>query len=226
VIAERKNRRDSLNGRKLPIADSAATLHPTALKIVQAAKRLMVAKGFEAITLEAIAAEAGVNKASTRYYFGSKAGLMGAVVDEIVLDGCATIGRDASVQVKQEECIESFIANVHRMATDGSSYAGYFDLLPHAVRDRHLRSRLAYLYDFWYEWNIEWLGLDDLSPELDDELRALGQFTASVADGIAIQAEIHGKDYDPAPALCLLREFLTVVRARMLSSVSSTTRNR
>ena len=50
---------------------------------------------------------------------------------------------------------------------------------------------------------------------MDDELRSLGSFTAAVADGMAVQAMIHGKDYDPEPALRTLRAFLVDVRARM-----------
>jgi AcrR family transcriptional regulator len=218
--APRNSKRDVLNGRKLPVHDPAATLHPTALKILQAAKRLLVTKGYEAITLEAIAEEAGVNKAATRYYFGNKAGLMCAIVDEIVLDGCAALASDVSERMSESERLDSFVANINRMATDVESYSGYFDILPHALRDRHLRQRLVYLYDLWYDWNIEWLGLDGLDPELDAELRALGQFTAAVADGIAVQVEIHGAEYDPEPTLRLLHEFLAGVCARMIAASS------
>jgi AcrR family transcriptional regulator len=216
-----KNKREKLKARKLPVLDPAASLHPTALKILRAAKRLLVTKGYEAITLEAIAEEAGVNKASTRYYFGSKAGLMAAMVDEIVLDECASIASDVSERMSESERLDSFVANITRMAMDVDSYSGYFDILPHALRDRHLRQRLVYLYDLWYDWNVEWLGLDGGDPGLDVELRALGQFTAAIADGIAIQAEIHGKGYDPAPALAFLREFLTGVLARMKAASSA-----
>ena len=224
MSAPRDSNRDVINGRKLPVHDPAATLHPTALKILQAAKRLLVTHGFEAITLEAIAAEAGVNKAATRYYFGNKAGLMCAIVDEIVLDGCAALASDVSGRLSEVERLDSFIANTHRMAADVELCSSYFDILPHALRDRHLRQRLVYLYDLWYDWNVEWLGLDGSDPRLDAELRALGQFTAAIADGIAIQAEIHGKGYDPAPALAFLREFLTGVLARMRAAASASPR--
>jgi AcrR family transcriptional regulator len=221
MSAPRNSRRDVFNGRRLAVHDPAVDLHPTALKILQAAKRLLVAKGFEAITLEAIAAEAGVNKASTRYYFGNKAGLMCAIVDEIVLDGCAALASDVSERLPEAERLDSFIANSKRMATDVELCSSYFDILPHAVRDRHLRRRLVYLYDLWYDWNIEWLGLDDLPLEFDAELRALGQFTAAVADGIAVQIEIHGEEYDSAATLRLLREFLADVRSRMIASAGA-----
>jgi len=84
----------------------------------------------------------------------------------------------------------------------------------------------VYLYDLWYDWNIEWLGLDGLAPEYDAELRALGQFTAAVADGIAVQVEIHGEEYDPAPTLRLLRDFLVDVRSRMTATAAAAARSR
>ena len=42
---------------------------------------LLAERGYEAVTFENVAAEAGVNKASIRYNFGNKAGLVAAVVD-------------------------------------------------------------------------------------------------------------------------------------------------
>jgi AcrR family transcriptional regulator len=214
-----KQRPTIINGREVAIADPAATLHPTALRILRAAKHLLVTKGLAALSLEAIAAEAGVNKAATRYYFGSKSGLIQAVVDEIVLDGCAAVASDVAPHMTDAERVRSFVDNIHRMATDGESYAGYFDILPHAVRDKQLRTRLVYLYELWYDWNVEWLGLTGLlPPALEADLRGLGQFTAAVADGMAVQAEIHGKDYDPDPTLRLLRLFLADIRGRLIEA--------
>ena len=208
--------RDPSNGHEPPVIDPARAFHPTALRILEAAQRLLVDRGFEAVTLEAIAAEAGVNKAATRYYFGSKSGLLSAMVDEIVLDECASIASDVGAGLSDEERIDTFVENIRRMTRHVDGYSGFFDILPHAVRDRHLRSRMVYLYDVWYDWNIEWLGFEGLwSHEVDDELRSLGTFTAAVADGMAVQAMIHGKDYDPEPVLRTLRAFLVDVRARM-----------
>jgi AcrR family transcriptional regulator len=208
--------RDPSNGSALPVNDPARALHPTALRILEAAKRLLVERGFEAVTLEAIAAEAGVNKAATRYYFGSKAGLLSVMVDEIVLDECASIASDVGGGLSDEERLDTFVENIRRMTRHVDGYSGFFDILPHAVRDRHLRARMVYLYDVWYDWNIEWLGFEGLwGPEVDDELRSLGMFAAAVADGMAVQAMIHGKDYDPEPVLRTLRAFLADVRVRM-----------
>ena len=53
-------------------------------QILQAARRLFLASGYTRVTMRAIAAEAGVDAALISYYFGSKRGLFGAVMELIV----------------------------------------------------------------------------------------------------------------------------------------------
>lgn len=195
----------------MTIADPKATLHPTALKILDAAQHIIQAKGLRALTLESVAQEAGVNKAATRYYFGGKPGLLMAIVDEIVLDACASwLAPDESEAMSCAERVDSFVRNAARIVTHFESYYGYFDILPHAVRTKELRDRLVVLYKSWYESNLEQLGLaGEPGAAADPRLLALGPFTAALIDGLAIQMEIHGEGYDPQPTLDLLREFLT-----------------
>jgi len=209
---------------EIPVSDPKEALHPTALKVLLAAKRIIETKGLNAATLEAIAEEAGVNKAATRYYFGDKAGLLMAIVDEIVLDECASITADIDESMDDRQRVASFVENINRIATDVESFGGYFDILPHAIREPHLRARLVALYEFWYEWNLKWLGLRRGGNEkAGPRLRALGQFTAALADGIAIQAEIHGKSYDPTPVLGMLEEFLADELPRLESDAGGRT---
>jgi AcrR family transcriptional regulator len=204
-------------GRELPVADPAANLHPTALRILEAAKYLLTTRGFHALTLESIAAEAGVNKAATRYYFGSKAGLVAAIVDEIVLHECAAVASDLPEGLPFDQRVERFIASIGRMAADEDSFSGFFDILPHAVRDRHLRSRLVYLYELWYEWNLEWLDIDGGEhPGMEEQLRGIGQLCAAICDGIAVQSMIHGRQYDAKPALDAMRTALLASRDALL----------
>ena len=180
-------------------------LSPTATRILEAAKRLLAEKGFSAVTLEAIATEAGVNKAATRYHFGSKAGLLGALVDEIVLDECASMAHDMSSDSTLDERLDSFLESVRRIAVDPSSFGGYFDVLPHALRDRALRQRLVYLYEVWYRWNMDWLDVEAVDDDRREALEGLGRLVAATIDGIAVQASIHGAAYDPEPTLRAFR---------------------
>lgn len=191
---------------RVPPRSPGDSLPPTAQKILAAAKDLLAAKGLSALTLESVTDKAGVNKALVRYYFGSKAGLIEAVVDEIVLDECASMANDLSANTSLDERVSTFVASVRRVATHVDGYRAFFDVLPHGARDRRLRRRLTYLYEVWYQWNLEWLGLDD-GAEHDERvasLQAMGAFTAAVVDGIAVQALIHGPEYDPEPTLGLL----------------------
>ena len=74
-------RRWVVGGRPAAGADPAADLSPTAARILEARKRLLDERGFGGLTFEAIAAEAHENKASIRYHFGNKAGLIEALAE-------------------------------------------------------------------------------------------------------------------------------------------------
>lgn len=52
----------------------------TKTKILEAAERLLVERGFEKFTLRAVTTAAGVNLAAVNYHFGSKAGLEEALL--------------------------------------------------------------------------------------------------------------------------------------------------
>ena len=197
-----------------PIERAEETLSPTARRILDAAKQIVVQQGLEGLTLDAIARAAGVNKAATHYHFGSKAGLIEALVDEIVLDECAAMAHNVTAGAGIEERIDSMIAGVRRMAIDPSSIGGWWDLLPYAVRTPELRVRLAELYEIWFQWNLEWAGLTSGDGEgPGDELRGMGPLLAAIVDGIAAQVAIAGRAYDPEPTLKTLRHCLSAVLA-------------
>ena len=57
-----------------------ATLEPTQVRLLDAAERLIGARGVEGVSLRAINAEAGSNVAAAHYHFGSKESLVRAVL--------------------------------------------------------------------------------------------------------------------------------------------------
>ena len=59
---------------------SPAALTDTPTAILEAAESLFVEMGFAGTSLRAISTRAGVNLASAHYHFGSKVGLLGAVI--------------------------------------------------------------------------------------------------------------------------------------------------
>ena len=86
----------------VPFENPLSTLPETAQKILAAASRLLAERGYAAVTLENVAAEAGVNKASIRYNFGNKAGLVAAVVDALIHDECLRLAADSRTVSEQD----------------------------------------------------------------------------------------------------------------------------
>jgi AcrR family transcriptional regulator len=193
--------------RGFPVQDPVATLAPTAQKILAAAKRLLVEKGYVALTLENVAAAAGVNKASIRYHFGDKAGLVAAVVDSMIHD--AFIGSSELMpSLPPGDRARALLERKRSLIEETDDFRGLFDLMPHAFRDPALARRIYAGYPWWYEQNLQLLGLGD-RPEAErpQALAGLGQLITAVVDGLALQAALDPRGCDlgrPLAALELL----------------------
>ena len=59
---------------------ATATIEPTQVRLLDAAERLIGAQGVDGVSLRAINAEAGSNVAAAHYHFGSREGLVRAVL--------------------------------------------------------------------------------------------------------------------------------------------------
>jgi TetR/AcrR family acrAB operon transcriptional repressor len=191
-----------------PVDDPASALSKTAQKILAAASKLLEERGFPALTLENVAAEAGVNKASVRYHFGNKAGLLAAVVDEIV-DGEMLQLTAKLRDVTDEDRLHAAMVGIQGMITATDCFKGFFDILPHAFRDDEFRTRLVALYPWWYRQNLEWLGLAAESAEgpQGEILQGIAELVAAIVDGLSIQAGLDPERFDlrrPLAALELL----------------------
>jgi AcrR family transcriptional regulator len=79
-----KNRIEGLNSRlKLMIAETKE-MTGTKLALIEAASGLFAEKGFEVVSVREITGRAGANVASVKYHFGSREGLIDAVVARMV----------------------------------------------------------------------------------------------------------------------------------------------
>ncbi len=70
-------------GAVQPRDGAAARGDGTRRQLIDAALRLFAAHGYDAVTIRALAREAGVNLAAANYHFGGKQGLYRAVVEDI-----------------------------------------------------------------------------------------------------------------------------------------------
>ena len=191
---------------QFPFEDPVESLPATAQKILKAASALLAEKGYEAVTLENVAAAAGVNKASIRYNFGNKAGLIIAIADALIHDECLRIAADTE-SVPEEERLHAAMVGIRRMIVDADSFRGFFDILPHAFRDPELRTRLFALYEWWYHQNLTWLGLAAPGAEDNEMLMGLAELIAAIPDGLSVQAGLNPDGFELSRPLATL-EFL------------------
>ena len=192
-----------------PLEDPVTDLPDTALRILEAARRLLLRGGFEAMRWDAIAAEAGRNKSAIKYYFGNKKGLILALVDSLDYEECLAFA-EATRGTAGEERLERYIAGQRHLAGDIEGFLLFFELFPHVARDDELRPRVAALYSWYYEMNIEWLGLRDrVTAENRDGYLALGALMTAVVDGLALQAALDPPGFDFDNAFGALQYFLS-----------------
>jgi AcrR family transcriptional regulator len=189
---------------QVPIEDPSSSLSATAQKILAGARTLLLREGYDAVTLEKVAAEAGVNKASIRNNFGNKAGLVAALVD-LMLHEEFVQSVSALPSTPHEDLVRALIDGKRHIIQMRDNFRGFFDVLPYAMRDENLRHRIASSYPWWAEQNLRLLGVDGTGPAGRAEvLRGLGRLLSAVADGLSVQVGLDpdGLDLDePLKAL-------------------------
>jgi len=180
----------------IPVENPSSSLPVTAQKILSAAHKLLVEKGYDAVTLEKVAAEAGVNKASIRYNFGNKAGLVASVVDSVIHEEF-THGAETFATVPSGDRVHALVEGKRHLLAATDRLQGLFDILPHAIRDEVLRRRIWSSYPWWAQQNLRLLGLECVDArECPELLAGLGSLITAVVDGLAVQSLLEPDDFD------------------------------
>lgn len=200
----------------LPYDDPRENLPPRALNLLEAARRLLIRKGYDGLTWSQIAEEAGESKSTIAYYFKDK--------NSLVLALLRLMGQ-AAAQRLAEQCeslppgthrLHAFLLGLRSLHQHPESLA-FYDVLPHALRDQRMREQVAALYDWYKELNLRVLSLDgaseatgsawheqsDVSPERseqtlsrNDTLEGIAWLLMAAVDGILIQEALKPTDYD------------------------------
>lgn len=168
-----------------PTADPAEDLSPTARRLLAAAHRVLAREGFSGLTLEAITAEAGENKAAIRYHFGGKDALITTLVEWLDHDDSVRLVSQLQGEPEPEARLDLLLELQRSGCTSHEENQLFFDLLPHVLRDPELRERLAALYA-WYRELDGWV----LSPEdtgRREQVHRLAALAIAVGDGLTIQ---------------------------------------
>jgi AcrR family transcriptional regulator len=169
-----------------PSEDPTAELAPPARRLVAAARALLARGGFAALTVEAVAAEAGAYRDSVRYYFGSKAAFVAAVVDSLAHDqSVAAVEKTRGLPAGAAR-VGALIAGDRRLLDDRDAFRDFFAIFPHVVMDEELRARVAALYD-WYR-DLYAAGMDGVPDATREQrLRDLASLMVAMTDGLAVQ---------------------------------------
>jgi len=166
--------------------DPTAQLSPTARRLVTAARKLLARGGFEALTVEAVAAEAGAYRDSVRYYFGSKAAFIAAVVDSLAHDQSVAAVEETRALPVGASRVHSLVASDRQLVDDRAGFRDFFAIFPHVLLDEELRERVADLYQ-WYR-DLYAAGMGDAGDAAADaRLRSFASLMVAMTDGLAVQ---------------------------------------
>ena len=199
-----------------PSRDPRQDMPAPALKMLAAAQRVLVAKGFSGLTLRAIAQESGENSAMVQYYFGNKEGLVKAMIDSVFRDdqedAAAAMSTDTS-----DDRLPRFVDGL-RTISSSRSFRVFFDVLPYALRNEGLRRRMARVYDWYRKIKIDWLRAEDqAAPSQKQGLLGLSELMTAVVDGLAIQEAIDD-EFDTRRAYAVLEFMLQRSLPELLES--------
>ena len=195
--------RDASAAAGRPLDDRALRKsHPTAMRILAAAKRILAERGYHALTLQAIAAESGVNKAGVWYYFGGKEQLVLALLEDVAVAESHHFGTRPAAEATLAERVDLIVGSADQVRARVERFAVFYELLPEASRDTELREHLMTYYRGWYAWAAEVLA----PAGADDEARArraatVGQFASILLDGIFMQLVVGAPEFDLEAAL-------------------------
>lgn len=179
-------------------APGQKTLSPTARKVLDAARVVLLRDGVEGVTLRAVHAEAGVrNGAASIYHFGTKAGLLEALYTEMIsdfstalIDPITALPPEASI----EERIHFFVETGRTIynepqAAMGLYYSAFSSLL------RHNRELLLSVYEEWSHSLLMALFPEQYDdPRYAARLKAVAAVITAIWDGIALQQLVYEND--------------------------------
>jgi AcrR family transcriptional regulator len=191
---------------ELPFSDPTPDLSPTAARILEAARHVLSRDGFRGLTFETIAKEAGENPALIRYHFGSKAGLVAALVDSVMFQEAVELIEHLTAVPAGEGRRKALLELHEGLPEDTEAYRNFFELVPHILRDAELQPHLRELFD-WYRKLDAWALKGAGEAEPPAHIAPMALLTVAIADGIALQ-KLADPGLDVTPAFALWRRLV------------------
>ena len=199
----------------LPVENPLSDLSPTARYILEAARRLLIERGFVGLTIESIALEANETRASVTKHFGSKAGLIEALFDSLVHDTYVALVATVRRMSPGEERVGAYVAGLRTISEDIDAYRAFFQIAAQALRDPDLRTRMAKLYDWYREITLQACGVRvPEDPAARRRMLATAGLVLGAVDGLALQVAFDPEGVDDEYAFEVLRSAIQAAFAR------------
>lgn len=196
-----------MKNEDFPISDPTPDLAPTAKRILDAGIRILDEHGFAGLTFERVAKESGENGALIRYHFGSKAGLITAIVDTILYSEATGLLGLLSPLPAGKERRDAFARRRYEVASNPDAFRPFFDLLPNLLRTPELHPKVQELMK-WYRSLDTWaISPADREGIDDSDLEILALLSVAVVDGIALQVQAD-PDLDVKQAFDVWEQFV------------------
>jgi AcrR family transcriptional regulator len=196
--------------------DPDAPLSPTAKRILTAARRLVVKGGYAALSLQAVADEAGEQKSTIAYHFGDKAGLVASLLESLIHDGNRRSLGDLRRITDEPQRVSALIAAQVKIAEDSTYWRLLFALLPEIVKDKKLNAKFAQLMRWYWEVDLRCLGLR-LDTEVRAELDRLASLYLAVLEGFALQRQLIGAEFDTKAHFATWEEVIVPYMTRLMT---------
>jgi AcrR family transcriptional regulator len=193
--------------RKFDLPLVVKDVHPTAMKLLDAAWTVLERSGWKELSFYAIGQEAGVSPSLVWYHFGSKSELLVVLADWIFhneLDN--EVWRNATSGRRPEDPWELLTGQCKGALLNSRSYQLYFDMLPHLLDEQGTRARLAENHRNLAAAMASALSPTGTDPSIVEANSLLATLTTAMTDGLAIQLLADPDCVDIEEALALWKE--------------------
>ena len=200
-------------GTSAPLGTTLADYQPTTRAILEAARDIVLRLGMHALTLRRVAEEAHVDVTTVSYHFGTRSGLIEALVFAVYAEPVAAFAAEIETCATPDERAQAFFRTLRREYADAQGGAVYAAIQAEALRDEGLRTRLAALNAWTIRAFAEAVYGDEAEALLaDPRTRAAMQLLAAAVDGIEAHHHIDPDGFDLEAVLGLLEELLPLPR--------------
>jgi AcrR family transcriptional regulator len=167
----------------------------TAMRILDAAKRILSERGYSKLTLQAIEEESGEYRALVAYYFGSKQGLVEALIDSLMESEDEALRERLDEIEEPGERVRALIDEQRHISADWRGFRAFYELLPNIMRDERLRADLAADYATSRELDRQTLAAGQAGHS-DADLGKLAALSVAIVEGLAVQYAADQEDFD------------------------------